>query len=264
MNTIKIALSLMLLFSNIACANRKTNTKVSNETVEIVDMHVSENSLDWQGSYTGTLPCADCEGIYTILTLNEDQSYTLTSTYLGEENETAIEKGSFEWREDGSIILIGEGAISENNLYQVVENKILKLDAEGMPINGPLSEFYKLNKLGTQLADTYWKLTALKGAKISNEISSKEIYIQFKSEDNQVMGNGGCNNYYGNYQLTAPLGIKLSDISITEMACAKQGVEQELMQVLNEVDNYTLINGILSLNKSKMASLAKFEAKPMP
>ncbi len=25
----------------------------------------SQNSLDWPGTYTGTLPCADCEGIKT-------------------------------------------------------------------------------------------------------------------------------------------------------------------------------------------------------
>ncbi|HSH50375.1 MAG TPA: copper resistance protein NlpE N-terminal domain-containing protein, partial [Bacteroidales bacterium] len=29
------------------------------------DMHTSEISLDWQGTYKGVLPCADCPGIET-------------------------------------------------------------------------------------------------------------------------------------------------------------------------------------------------------
>ena len=31
----------------------------------------SKTSVDWVGKYEGTLPCADCEGIKTTLTLNK-------------------------------------------------------------------------------------------------------------------------------------------------------------------------------------------------
>ena len=30
----------------------------------------SENVLDWDGTYKGVTPCADCEGIETTVTLN--------------------------------------------------------------------------------------------------------------------------------------------------------------------------------------------------
>ena len=40
------------------------------ETVaEAPDMHTAETSLDYQGTYAGTLPAADCPGIETRLTL---------------------------------------------------------------------------------------------------------------------------------------------------------------------------------------------------
>ncbi len=47
----------------------------------------SQNSLDWNGTYEATLPCADCPGIKTILTLVADQTFTLSSTYLEDQYE---------------------------------------------------------------------------------------------------------------------------------------------------------------------------------
>jgi hypothetical protein len=35
----------------------------------------SRTSLDWPGTYTGVLPCADCEGIETTITLSVDLTY---------------------------------------------------------------------------------------------------------------------------------------------------------------------------------------------
>ena len=36
---------------------------------------------DLSGVYVGTLPCADCPGIETILTLNPDMTYEMVETY---------------------------------------------------------------------------------------------------------------------------------------------------------------------------------------
>ena len=44
--------------------------------------HNSRNSLDFAGVYEGVLPCADCPGIQTRLTLNRDVSYELSTLYL--------------------------------------------------------------------------------------------------------------------------------------------------------------------------------------
>ena len=47
-----------------------------------VDNHTARNALDWPGSYEGTLPCADCPGIRTRLTLMKDGRYErATSTW---------------------------------------------------------------------------------------------------------------------------------------------------------------------------------------
>ena len=45
-------------------------------------MHNSRNSLNWAGVYAGTLPCADCPGIQTRLTLGNDGTFEKQSRYL--------------------------------------------------------------------------------------------------------------------------------------------------------------------------------------
>src|SRR5262249_20486174 len=50
------------------------------------DIHNSRNSLDWAGTYEGVLPCADCLGTKTRLTLNHDDSYRLVTQAQGSQN----------------------------------------------------------------------------------------------------------------------------------------------------------------------------------
>jgi uncharacterized lipoprotein NlpE involved in copper resistance len=52
----------------------------------------------WAGTYAGTLPCADCEGIQIRLTLQPDLHYTLSQTYLrAGGNRSASVSGQFYW-----------------------------------------------------------------------------------------------------------------------------------------------------------------------
>jgi copper homeostasis protein (lipoprotein) len=58
-------------------------------------MHSSQIALDWNGVYTGTLPCADCEGIKTRIVLKKDGTFERNMTYLGKEDNSFSEEGSF-------------------------------------------------------------------------------------------------------------------------------------------------------------------------
>lgn len=123
--------------------NKKAEEPASTETVEIVDMHTSQIALDWQGRYSGVLPCADCEGIETILDLHDNATYTLHSTYLGKENGHFMGKGRFVWSDDGSTVILQD---TEKTMYKVGENTLTRLDVEGNVITGDLAEFYVLKK----------------------------------------------------------------------------------------------------------------------
>jgi uncharacterized lipoprotein NlpE involved in copper resistance len=105
----------------------------------------SMNSLDWDGMYKGVTPCADCEGIETSLTLSKDNSYVLTTKYLGKSTKTKEMKGTFTWNTEGNTITLN--AITDGpNQFFVGENQLTQLDLSGKKITGALAEKYILRK----------------------------------------------------------------------------------------------------------------------
>ncbi len=104
------------------------------------------NSVDWAGSYTGTLPCADCEGIETTLILKNDRTFSLETKYLGKDDQP-VQKlvGAFKWDDSGSIITLEE-VENQPGKFKVGENKVWHLDTEGNEITGELADKYVLTK----------------------------------------------------------------------------------------------------------------------
>ncbi|MFZ4930946.1 copper resistance protein NlpE [Chryseobacterium sp. Mn2064] len=103
----------------------------------------SENALDWAGTYTATLPCADCPGIKTSLLLNDDKTFSITEEYI-DRNSKNQDKGIFSWDSTGSkIILKGK---TTNYQYKVGENMLIQLDMEGKEIEGPNKDMYIFRK----------------------------------------------------------------------------------------------------------------------
>ena len=76
----KIFLLLALPLMLAACQAPSAPTHAASTVVDA--HHTAENSLDWAGRYTGLLPCADCEGIQTQLTLRSDKTYVLEEHYV--------------------------------------------------------------------------------------------------------------------------------------------------------------------------------------
>ena len=123
-----------------------TDSTVAAETeMATGDGHTSRNSLDYAGTYTGVLPCADCEGIETQITLDAEGTFTKKTTYLGKSTPNVFEKqGIFSWDADGQRITL-EGQ-QKPNQYFVGENTLTQLDIEGQKIEGSLSGMYVLKK----------------------------------------------------------------------------------------------------------------------
>ena len=112
-------------------------------TLQAPDMHTAETSLDYLGTYEGTLPGADCPGIRTTIVLAADGSYTLHMEYL--ERDTAYdEKGSFEVK--GNLLTLTPSDGGQPGYYKVEENRLRHLDGDRQPITGELAEHYVLQK----------------------------------------------------------------------------------------------------------------------
>ena len=244
-----------LVLSMSAC---KSNSNKASDPISISDN--SQNALDWQGSYNGTLPCTDpdCMGIETVVSLNSGNSYTITRRYLNGENQTTEDTGKFQWNKDGSAITLDNGK-GDKRAIKVGENRLFWLDQDGKIINGELAEKYILHKVNLELVEKYWKLTELFGEPIKEGDVAKDAYITLRMLGNRLEGNGGCNSFFGSYEAN-DIRIRFSQVGSTMMMCPSMDIESKMKQVLEQADNFYAKNDTLVLNRARMAPLARFVA----
>ncbi|MCS6229743.1 copper resistance protein NlpE [Shewanella baltica] len=147
MNKSLCCIALLALFSTACSEAPKEDTAVDTtqvqteaaKTVPVGD--TSQNSLDWAGSYEGVLPCASCEGIQTLITLQSDNSFVQETVYLGKDEKILKLMGKAAWDEKGQKITLEDGT-----QYLVGENQLIMLDTEGQRITGDLATNYVLKK----------------------------------------------------------------------------------------------------------------------
>lgn len=232
--------------------------KPQNAATKITTADNSMNSLDWQGTYTGIMPCADCEGISTAITLKKDLTFVLRTKYLGKSDSVYESTGTFAWNKEGNKITLSG---SEPTVYFVGENTLSQMDKSGNQIVGATTGKYILQKSMAVITEKYWKLTELMGKPIiMNETMAKEPHIIFHTADNRVNGNSSCNSFMGSYELKEGNRITLSKLAGTMMACPDMSIESEFLKILEMADNYYVTEDTLILNKAKMAPLARFTA----
>lgn len=123
----------------------KPQELAENSKTEVAAQEEIEN-LDWPGTYKGVLPCADCEGIETIITIKENMTYNIKTKYLGKDDMVYEEKGDFLWNEEGNTIILNEKNRARRQ-YLVGENYLLQLDLKGNKITGDLADKYYLHKI---------------------------------------------------------------------------------------------------------------------
>lgn len=252
----KILLPIILAWALIFIASCFNNSSNNDQTT---DVHTSANSLDWYGVYKGVIPCADCAGIEVKITLKKDTTFSRVSKYLGKEDNLSFEEGSFEWDSTGSkITFLGEG---NNQMYQVGENVLFFLDQQGNQVTGELAPMYRIkkNRSDFSLENKKWILTELNGVAIANSSEERTAFIMFDMETGMFSGSNSCNRFFGEYEILEGNQIKLGAAGATLMACPNAKNEQAFMEMLRTVDNYTLVDGVFSLNKAKMAPLARFK-----
>lgn len=102
-----------------------------------------------------------------------------------------------------------------------------------------------------------WQLIEIGGKAVSGQVNGRVPFL--KLEEKSYSANGGCNGIGGELTFSTNGKIKFAQGMSTMMACPDMSIEQALSKALITADNYSLSNGILSLNKAKMAPLATFK-----
>lgn len=219
----------------------------------------SRNALDWQGSYVGTLPCADCPGIRTRVELHEDGTFMRNVAYLGRDLRL-MDTGSFEWDGAGSRITLtaGDGGAQR---FHVGENVLFMLDGNGERITGERADAYRLGKIvnDARIENRRWELVELDGRAVAPSGDRERVFFELDGAGARVTGNASCNRFSGTYELAAGDRLRFGpDLIATRMACGALAQEQRFLDALTRAESYTLVGDTLSLSGPDSAPLARF------
>jgi heat shock protein HslJ len=246
---------------SIACGSRSRSTgDAARSSTAVADSHTSRNSLDWAGTYQGVVPCPDCEGIETRLTLRSGEIYRLRTRHLGKGDSAVVVAGTFGWTNGSVVVLAGRP-----EAFQVVENAVIQLDRDRRRIVGPLAERYRLTKRIpptegqiAALVARRWVLVEVMGKPIPARPGPKEPHLVFDFAEERVAGTGGCNSFSGGFELGEGNRITFpGPLAATKMACPDMSTDQAMMDALARVDNWTIGSDTLSLNRARMAPLMR-------
>lgn len=210
------------------------------------DAHTSQNSLDWTGVYEGVLPCADCPGIETRLTLNRDGSYELSTRYLERQDAPLAVRGLFSWNAGGNAIALD--AKGSGQQYSVGEGRLALLNHDGTP-GGTLSPNPVLTRVSPLVSATHagvglvqtleanqWTLesaTAGQNRRIEVLSPGPGRSFVFNFSGSRLNIQGGCNRLTGDYHIDSDGQLKVGRMAATMMACEAAAMQAD--SVLSEL-----------------------------
>ncbi|NNT72670.1 META domain-containing protein [Flavobacterium sp. IMCC34852] len=284
----------------MSCQKQAENKPSTQDSIAKVDSvnnvaaHHAKNSLDYIGTYKGILPCADCEGLETIVCINENNTYNIKTKYQGKGDKVFEQKGTFSWNKEGNTIILDDVKNGPNQ-YFVGENTLTQLDLSGKRITGDLAAAHILAKQPSEnseletttepkktvdlnsrmeaqtvvkkvnpaigkatLAETKWRLITLNG-KVVIQNGKKDFFLKLNSKDGRFSAYAGCNNLTGSYVMPSAFGLTFSNVAMTRMACPNMLLETLFSKALAETEHYSIKDNILKLHKGKVAILATFE-----
>ncbi len=194
--------------------------------------HSSRNALDWAGTYEGVLPCADCPGIRTRLTLRQDGTYQLSRLYIDRDREPRLASGRFAWQPgDNAIALEAQhGALR----FAVGEARLALLERDAAP-RWPQPARFVLERVADQgdaglqrvLESHRWTLasaTDAQGRRLDALFGGGRPVV-FGFADARLNVEGGCNRLFGGYRVDGKR-LEVGRLGSTMMAC-----EPALMKV---------------------------------
>ena len=104
-----------------------------------------------------------------------------------------------------------------------------------------------------------WLLKELNGKNVVLDSTfTKYPYIKF-ADLKTASGNLGCNGFGAKVEFTGNNGIKLSEITSTEMACGNFDIEKNFNEALQNTSTYIVSENMLYLNNSENITVAILE-----
>lgn len=111
----------------------------------------------------------------------------------------------------------------------------------------------------TDITGKKWKLTELNGKPIELKNPKNNPYFKLNMDGMRYEGHAGCNGLGGTFEIKPDvMKIKFNQGMSTMMACEDLDIENQFTKAILAADNYSVSGNTLTLNKARMAPLAKF------
>ena len=222
----------------------------------VVDMHTSQNALDWAGTYEGLLSCVDCAGIHTRLTLDREGRFELVTRRLVRGAESSASAGQFRWESGGNIIMLTTEEGPQR--FAVGEWRLLLLDpGQTQPAWGRSNAVLAQSNsawratrqdLAEMIEDHRWTLVdAMDPANQRLEVlfPDPERAFAFSFAESRLHVEGGCNGLRGAYRVDADGVLEVTGGMSTMMACEAPLMEADaaLSAIVVEPFETVLVRG---------------------
>jgi heat shock protein HslJ len=141
-----------------------------------------------------------------------------------------------------------------NILCKYLSLVLLALVAVSCTSNKPTT-----SKESSDITNKVWKLTEINGQPIKLKNPRVAPYFKLNTADMRYEGHGGCNGVGGTFEIKQEImRIKFNQGMSTMIACDDLDTERAFLDALLAADNYSVNGNTLTLNKARMAPLAKF------
>lgn len=103
------------------------------ETDHAAHENHTDKSLEFHGVFYGFLPCNDCNGIKTTLSLIQNNNYLLVTQYAKESSREFYEKGKYSWNDENHTIVLTprKGGTSTRHYHIENEGTLIQLNDDG-------------------------------------------------------------------------------------------------------------------------------------
>ncbi len=113
--------------------------------------HVNhDKSLDFHGVFYGFLPCNDCNGIKSTLSLKQNNNYLLVTQPARDSSREFYEKGKYSWDDEKHILVLTPRKESTTRQYLIKdEGTLIQLNSDGTQVPKELTDSYTLRRSDT-------------------------------------------------------------------------------------------------------------------
>lgn len=105
-----------------------------NESEHAAHHKPADTSQDFYGVFYGYLPCDDCAGVKTTLSLQQKHNYLLVIQPARESSREYFERGKYQWNDNDRIVVLTpkKEGISPRRYYIENEGTLIQLNEHGI------------------------------------------------------------------------------------------------------------------------------------